>query len=76
VILDVALCRYGYGVTHAARVPEQSVRVSGVWGAPCELIDPPIVARCGATLRSVAIRMETPVDCRACRAILNSERAA
>jgi hypothetical protein len=76
MIVDLALRRYGYGVIHAARVPPQLVYSAMTFGTPCEAVPAPIVTRCGVTLRSVAVVMHSPVDCRACKAITDAEHPA
>jgi hypothetical protein len=67
---DVAVRRFGYGLLHAARVPEEAVWQRELWGSPCEIIYPPVVARCGVTLRSVCIVTHSPIDCRVCMVTL------
>jgi hypothetical protein len=70
---SVALSRNGYAVIHSALVPVQLIRGGTIFGAPCEIVAPPIVTRCGVTLRSVAVVMKSPVDCRTCKAVLAAD---
>jgi hypothetical protein len=85
-MIDVALRRLGYNVVHFAHVPEEAIYPASVFGAECEAVTPPIVARCGAVLRSGLIRIppgehleswrRTKRMCRACEFLVADTPAA
>ena len=56
-MLDTWSRRFGSNRVHAIRVPSDLVYPALAFGAPCEALEGPIVARCGTTLRGQLIRI-------------------
>jgi len=56
----VVVRRLGVGTMHEAIVPEAIVRPVVLWGTPCTVVEPPVVAVCGAELRGTIVVMADP----------------